>query len=61
MAKKPIYGKILVSRKFDKQEDAKSFLSDMKDQYRQADISIKGDISRTPESSWVVTVYEKVS
>lgn len=61
MAKKPLYGKILVSRAFDLQEDAKEFLSEMKDQYREAGVSIKGDISRTEASQWKATVYAKVS
>ncbi len=60
MAKKPLYGRILSSRSFRTREEAVSYATDMKSQYSQADLSIKYDITRTPASEWVATVYVKV-
>lgn len=58
--KKPLYSRILASRKFDKREDAEAFAQEMKAQYKQADLSIKHDIRRTPESMWEAVIYVKV-
>lgn len=60
MAKKPLYGRILASRSFPSREQAEEFAKEYKDQYKQADMSIKFDINRTPASEWVATVYAKV-
>jgi hypothetical protein len=60
MAKKPLYGKILASRSFDTREQAVNFAQEYKDQYKQADMSIKYDITRTPASEWQATVYVKL-
>lgn len=58
--KKPLYSRILASRKFEKREDAEEFASEMKAQYKEADLSIKHDIRRTPESMWEAVIYVKV-
>lgn len=60
MPKKPLYGRILASRSFPTREEAESFAKDYKEQYKQADLSIKYDINRTEASEWKATVYVKV-
>jgi len=60
MARKPLYGKILVSRSFPTQVEAQDFAKEYKAQYRQADMSIKYDINRTAASEWTATVYVKI-
>lgn len=60
MKAKPLYGRILVSREFERQEDARSFIAETKAQYKDSGVSIKADISRTPNSYWEVTVYAKL-
>lgn len=60
MAKKPLYGKILTSRSFPTQEEARDFAQSYKTQYKEADMSIKYDINRTAASEWTATVYVKV-
>jgi len=60
MAKKPLYGKILSSRSFPTQQEAIDFAKGYKEQYKQADMSIKYDINRTAASEWTATVYVKV-
>jgi hypothetical protein len=60
MVTKPLYGKILVSRSFPNQEDARDFAKEYKAQYKQADLSIKYDINRTSASEWTATVYVKI-
>lgn len=60
MARKPLYGKILATRSFPNRAQAEAFAQEYKDQYKQADMSIKYDINRTPASEWVATVYVKL-
>lgn len=60
MARKPLYGKILASREFPTQEEARAFAQSYKDDYKEADMSIKYDIARTPSSGWKATVFVKV-
>lgn len=60
MAKKPLYGKFLTSAEFQTRSEADKFAKTQKSQYKQADISVKHDINRTPSSSWRVTLYAKV-
>lgn len=60
MAKKPQYAKILASREFPTREQAESFAKEMKGQYREAEMSLKYDIRRTPNSGWEAIVYQKV-
>lgn len=60
MAKKPLYGKVLTSRSFPTQEQARNFAQEMKAQYKEADLSLKYDIARTAASEWTTTVFVKV-
>lgn len=60
MARKPLYGRILVTRDFSNREDAEEFAKEYKMQYKQAGISIKHDIVRTPASDWRAIIYEKL-
>ena len=57
MARKPLYGKVLVSRAFPTKEKATEFAKEYKQEYKQADLSIKFDINRTANSEWTATVY----
>lgn len=58
--KKPLYSRILASRKFTNRADAEEFAKEMKTQYKEADLSLKHDIRRTPESMWEAIIYVKV-
>ncbi|MGD9682618.1 MAG: hypothetical protein AB7W16_15630 [Candidatus Obscuribacterales bacterium] len=60
MAKKSFPGRILVSREFDRREDADSFAKEYKAQYKEADLAIKFDISRTVAGRWTATLYVNV-
>lgn len=60
MPKKPLYGRILASRSFPTREQAESFAKEYKEQYKQADLSIKFDITRTEASEWKAVIYVKV-
>lgn len=60
MAKKPLYGKVLVTRSFARREDAVSFAEHYKEEYKQADMSLKFDIQRTASSEWTATIYVKI-
>lgn len=60
MAKKPLYGKILASRSFTNRAEAEDFAKEYKDQYKEAGLSIKFDITRTEASEWKATVYVKL-
>lgn len=60
MVKKPLYGKILTSRSFPTQEQARDFAQEMKAQYKNAEMSLKYDIARTAASEWTATVYVKI-
>ena len=60
MVTKPQYGKILVSRSFETRAQAEDFASHYKEEYKQADMSIKFDINRTSSSEWTATVYVKL-
>lgn len=60
MAKKPLYGKILVSRSFPNRADAEDFAKHYKTEYKEADLSLKFDINRTAASEWTATIYVKV-
>jgi len=58
--KKPLYQRILASKEFQTRVEAEEFAKDMKAQYKQADLSIKHDISRTENSGWKAVVFVKV-
>lgn len=58
--KKPLYGKVLVTRAFPTRAEAEAFAKDYKDQYKQADLSMKFDIQRTAASEWTATIYVKL-
>ena len=58
--KKPLYNKYMTSAEFNTRAEADKFAKTQKTQYKQADISVKHDINRTPSSSWRVTLYAKV-
>lgn len=60
MVTKPQYSRVLTSRKFNNRADAEGFAKDMKVQYKEADLSLKHDIRRTPEGMWEAVVYVKV-
>lgn len=60
MVNKPLYGRILSDRVFPRREEAEAFAKDFKEQYKEADISIKHDILRTPASDWRVIIYVKL-
>lgn len=57
---KPLYGKYLTSAEFSNREQAEQWAKDTKKTYKQADMSIKFDIARTPSSGWKATLYIKV-
>lgn len=59
-SKKPLYGRILATQSFPNRADAESFAKGYKEQYKQADMSIKFDINRTPASEWIATIYVKL-
>lgn len=58
--KKPVYGKFLTSNELQTRAQAEAWAQKEKKSYKQADISIKIDITRTPSSGWKATLYSKV-
>ncbi len=57
---KPIYGKYLTSAEFQNRSDAERWAKDTKKTYKEAEMSIKFDIARTPSSGWKATLWVKV-
>lgn len=60
MAKKPVYSKFITSSEFNTKDQAEAYAKKQKAQYKGADMSVKFDINRTPNSTWKVTLYAKV-
>ena len=60
MARKPQYGKILRQARFPRREDAEEFAKEMKQEYRDAGMSLRYDIARNEQGEWECTVYMKI-
>lgn len=60
MSTKPLYSKILETAVFYTRAEADDFAKKMKKEYKQADVSIKHDITRTPDSRWKAIIYVKL-
>jgi hypothetical protein len=58
--KKPLYSRTLVSQEFQRKTEAESWAKKQRKTYKQADLSVKYDISRTPNSGWKATLFGKV-
>ena len=58
--KKPLYNRFLTSAEFNNKDDAQKYAKSQKKIYKEAGISVKHDIARTPNSNWKATLYAKV-
>jgi hypothetical protein len=60
MAKKPLYSKFITSAEFNTKSEADTWAKKQKTGYKAANMSVKFDITRTPNSGWKVSFFGKV-
>ena len=62
MARKPVYGKVVMERDFVTKDEAEEFAKEYKETNEPSGLSFRYDIAMDPiTSNWTVTIYQKVS